>query len=565
MLQRRWVLRDIDYHQALSLGKALSISTITAMVLLGRGVVRLEEARCWLSPSGFRGHDPFLLPDMERAVDRIHQAILKGELVCFYGDYDVDGISAVSLLLKFFCQLSSNFVMHIPDRQKEGYGLNEWAIRKLEKDGVKILVTADCGTTSHKEIDLAGRLGMDVIVIDHHQIQDREFRALALVNPQRIDSQYPFVGLCSGGLAYKLAEAYVMKFGDCEVPVESFRDLVALASIADVVPLQDENRFLVHDGLIRITEGIRCGIRALKQCVGVEGVCTAGAVGFRLAPVINAAGRLANARAGVQLLTTESEQEAFQLARELESLNCQRRSIEQGMFEQAKAFVEKTGELSAIVVSARGWHMGVVGIVASRLVERYHRPSVVIAFDGQGVGRGSVRSIPGLDVCEMLGQCCDLLDGFGGHPAAAGLAIREEQISKFREKFSNIVAGAMKAESRVPVLEVDAHVNLADITPNLLSELNRLNPFGMGNPEPTFFVQGIRVLEKKTVGRDHLKLVVRQDGSPTFEGIGFRMGSLAQTMVATNQLVDLAFVPEMNHWKGLDRVQLRIRDLKIGK
>lgn len=565
MLQRQWILRDIDHHQALSLGKALSISPITATVLLGRGVVGLEQARRWLSPSDLSGHDPFLLPDMERVVDRIHQAILKGERMCCYGDYDVDGISAVSLFLKFFRQFGAHVVVYIPDRHKEGYGLNEGAVRKLATDGVTVLVTADCGTTSHAEVDLAGRLGMDVIVIDHHQIQGRDLGALALVNPQRVDSQYPFPGLCSGGLAYKVAEAYTMKFGDCEVPVESFHDFVALASIADMVPLQDENRFLVHDGLIRMTEGTRCGIRALKQCVGVEGVCTASTVGFRLAPVINAAGRLAHAKAGVQLLTTESEQEALELTRELELLNKQRRDIEQGIFEEAKDLVEKAGEPSAIVVGAQGWHMGVVGIVASRLVERYHRPSVVIALDGQGVGRGSVRSVPGLDVCEVLEQCRDFLEGFGGHPAAAGLTIREDRLLEFREKFVGLVNGVTKPGMRVPVLEVDAHVSLTDIHLDLLHELNRLHPFGMGNPEPTFVVKGLRVLEKKTVGHDHLKLVVRQNGSVPFESIGFRMGSLAQTVVSTSQPIDLAFIPELNRWRGLDRVQLRIRDLKVSQ
>lgn len=563
MLQKQWVLRDVDPTHSQSLAKTLAIFPITAKVLLGRGVVDPENARSWIYPSREHGHDPFLLPDMEKAIDRIHRAINDRERMCFYGDYDVDGISATSLHLKFFSQFGAESSMYIPDRFSEGYGLNEKAVHQLAHEGTKVLVTADCGTSSHHEIEIANRLGIDVIVTDHHQIHAGHPDGFAFLNPQRSDSKYPFDGLCSGGLAYKVAEAYFLKYRDRGIPVESFRDLVALSTVADMVPLQDENRSLVRDGLARLSEGTRCGIRALKQKLGVEGVCTASTVGFRLAPVINAAGRLAHARLGVQLLTTESHDEAVSLAQRLEQLNRERRDIEHGIFEEAKRFAEESSVESAVVVGARNWHVGVVGIVASRLVECFHCPAVVVAFDQHGVGRGSVRSLPGLDVCSLLSQCGDLVEKFGGHAAAAGLVIREDRLHTFRERFQYLNARALRSLNYRPVLDIDAQVLLGDIHPRLVKELDHLHPFGLGNPEPTFWASGLKVLDKRLVGDDHLKLVVRHDGAAPFEGIGFRMGKYLSALSTSVGTIDLAFVPEMNYWKGYQRVQLRIRDIRV--
>ena len=313
--------------------------------------------------------------------------------------------------------------VYIPHRQEEGYGLHEGAIRKLAEKGVSLLLTADCGTTSHKEIEVARSLGMDVIVTDHHQLQSRMPEPLAFINPYRPDSVYPFRGLCSGGLAYKVAEAYVQKYRPAGVSMETYRDLVALSSIADLVPLTDENRVLVRDGLAQVAQGTRCGIRALTRDLGLNGTCSAGTIGFRVAPRLNAAGRLAHAELGVRLLTTDSEPAALQLAQELENLNRRRREIEEEMTREAIAQVEAGDPQPGIVVGAKGWHIGVIGIVAARLVERYHRPAVVVTFDAHGVGKGSVRGVAGFDVCRALQQCEQDLVTFGGHPMAAGLTV----------------------------------------------------------------------------------------------------------------------------------------------
>ncbi|MEK7800787.1 MAG: DHH family phosphoesterase, partial [Nitrospirota bacterium] len=310
--------------------------------------------------SPLQTHDPFLIPDMERAIDRLHQAMQRREVVCFYGDYDVDGMSATSIYLSFFRGLGAEVRAYVPHRLREGYGLNETAVRTLAEEGVSLLVTSDCGTTSHHEIGLANQLGIDVVVTDHHQSDMEMPPALAVMNPHRPEARYPFHGLCSGGLAYKVAQAYEMKYGSGSVPLESLLDLVALATIADVVPLHDENRLFVREGLVHLSRGTRCGLRALKQVAGISRECTAESIAFKLGPRLNAAGRLADAIKGVRLLTTESEREAKELAEELEQLNRARRELEADIVEQAVTQVESRELPGGIVLYARGWHLGVV-------------------------------------------------------------------------------------------------------------------------------------------------------------------------------------------------------------
>ncbi len=564
MQPSNWLVRSTEPKQVADLAKALGVLPLTATVLCGRGVVEPEQAKAWLSSAAGSTHDPFALPDMERAIDRLHLAIQRGERICLYGDYDVDGMAATSLHLLFWQRAGARADVYIPHRQEEGYGLHEGAIRKLAQDGASLLLTADCGTTSHREIEVARGLGMDVIVTDHHQLRSRMPEPFAFINPYRPDSVYPFQGLCSGGLAYKVVEAYAGKYGPVGVPVETFRDLVALSSIADLVPLRDENRVLVRDGLAQVAEGARCGIRAMTQGLGLNGTCSARTIGFRVAPRLNAAGRLAHAGLGVRLLTTDSEAVALQLAQQLDDLNRRRREIEEAMTREAMAQAEAGDQPHAIVVGAEQWHSGVIGIVAARLVERYHRPAVVVAFDRDGLGKGSVRSVAGVDVCQALERCREDLAAFGGHPMAAGLTVRREAFASFTRRFGGVVEELLGPEPTAPALNVDASVALADVGFPLLRELQRLEPFGMGNPEPVFMSRGLAVLEKRVVGDNHLKLLVRQNGSVPVDCIGFRMGALANAMDAGRARIDAAFTPELNEWKGSSRIQLRLCDVRVG-
>jgi single-stranded-DNA-specific exonuclease len=560
MRNRLWVFRDTDPELQMSLARALSISPVMASVLLARGVTDIQGASRWLS-SADPFHDPFLLPDMEQAIDRLHRAAIGGERVCFYGDYDVDGISATSLYVAFFEAIGGHGCAYIPHRLGEGYGLNEAAIRALHHEGVTLIVTSDCGTTSHREIDTARRLGVDVIVTDHHQTDDILPDALAVLNPHRPDAVYPFKGLCSAGLAYKCVQAYCTKFEE-PFALESMLDLVALATVADIVPLHDENRIFVREGLAQISRGARCGIRALKQVAGITRECNSETIAFRLAPRLNAAGRMDHALAGVQLLTTESDLEARQLAERLEALNRSRQQTEETIAREALSSVDESGENAAVVVASRSWHLGVVGIVAARLVEKYHRPAIVIALDGQGLGKGSARTVPGFDLYQALARCRDLLVAFGGHPSAAGLTIAESKLPEFRERFSELAAAWLARSGTAPTLHVDAQVHLSQVTLQLIQELESLHPFGAGNPEPTLAVRGLEVVEARVVGDKHLKLRVRQPNSWTFDSIGFRMGPFADLGLTAGRPIDLAFSPERNHWNGYDRIQLRIRALR---
>jgi single-stranded-DNA-specific exonuclease len=560
MKPRLWVFRDIDPLQRTALAQALSISSATASLLLGRGVTTIDEATAWMSSR--QAHDPFLIPDMDMAIDRLHRAMQARERVCFYGDYDVDGMSATSIYLSFFRGLGAEIRAYVPHRIREGYGLNEGAIRTLAADGVTLLVTSDCGTTSHREITLANELGVDVIVTDHHQSDEQMPPALAVMNPHRRDAQYPFRGLCSGGLAYKVATAYEMKYGPGVVPLESLLDLVALATIADVVPLHDENRLFVREGLLQISRGARCGIRALKQVAGVTRECTAETIGFRLGPRLNAAGRLDEAILGVQLLTTDSESEAKRLAEYLEQLNRSRQQLEADTMQEALAQLDGQEVPSGIVLASRNWHLGVVGIVAARLTERFQRPAVVIALNEQGVGKGSARTVPGFDLFQGLTSCRDLLLAFGGHPSAAGLTVEEQRLPELAERFAGIVEAWIEATQHVPMLHLDSEVRLDEVTLKLIKEIGTLHPFGAGNPEPTFAVKSLEILQARVVGEKHLKMTVRQGRSLPFDSIGFGMRSLQDQGLSLSTPVDVAFTPELNHWNGYDRIQLRIRDMR---
>lgn len=560
MQSKLWVIREVDPIQRGQLSRDLSISSATAALLLNRGVTNVDQANAWMSP--IQTHDPFLIPDMDRAVDRLHRAMRCHEQVCFYGDYDVDGMSATSIYLSFFRTLGAQVRAYVPHRLREGYGLNESAVRTLAKEGVTLLVTSDCGTTSHHEIRLANQLGLDVIVTDHHQTEADMPTALAVMNPHRQDAHYPFHGLCSGGLAYKVAQAYESKYGSGSVPLESLLDLVALATIADVVPLQDENRLFVREGLAQISRGARCGVRALKQVAGISRECTTETIAFKLGPRLNAAGRLDEAIKGVRLLTTESEREAHTLAEDLDRLNQARRDLEGVILEEALAQVESQQLSGGIVLYARGWHLGVVGIVAARIMERFHRPTVVIAVNDDGIGKGSARTVPGFDLYQALAGCRDLLVAFGGHPSAAGVTIQEAQLPTFADRFSTIAEKWARDTQNTPVLHVDSEVRLNEITLTLLREIGTLHPFGAGNPEPTFVVRDLNVLNARVVGEKHLKMTVRQGGSMPFDSIGFGMKSLEDRGLSRHRPIDVACTPELNHWNGYDRIQLRIRDIR---
>ncbi|TAL11001.1 MAG: single-stranded-DNA-specific exonuclease RecJ [Nitrospirae bacterium] len=558
---REWVIRPSDPEACRTLADALGLRDLTAAVLAARGHRTPEAARALLDGGEASGHDPFLLAGMERAVDRLHRAVQGRERVLVYGDYDVDGASATSLYLSFLKNLGLSTAFYIPNRIKEGYGLNADAVRRIAASGVSVLITADCGTTAVEEIALAQSLGMDVIVTDHHLPEQTLPPALAILNPCRTDSGYPFQGLCSGGLAYKVASAYHAKYGSAEPGPESSLDLVALATIADVAPLQDENRAMVRRGLDLLSRGVRPGIRALKAAAGVDGACGVGTVGFTLAPRINAAGRLGDAADAVRLLLTEDDREAAELAGLLNRLNQERQRCEEGIVAEALKAADAAPD-GPLVLASRGWHQGVVGIVAARLVERFHRPAILIALNDEGIGKGSARSVAGINVFEAIAQCRESLEAFGGHAAAAGLTIREDRIPEFRARLAEVLKGPLSSPAARPRLLCDAEVEPRGFSPAAVLELGRLGPFGSGNPEPTLVLKNLRIASARIVGTNHLKLAVMGRSGPRLDAIGFKMGSLESRGLSPSALIDVACALDINAWNGTERVQLRLKDVR---
>ncbi len=567
--QKNWSFPQQNSKNDGQFAKLANVSSVTASVLASRGVVSAEQELNSLSGRESMFHDPFLIPDMERAVDRIRHAIHGQERVLIYGDYDVDGITSTSLYVEFFRMHGLEVAYQIPHRFRDGYGFNMNTITQLRDRGISLLITADCGTTSQSEIAYAVACGIDVIITDHHEVGDDGIpHASAILNPCRADSLYPFRGLCSAAIVFKVAMAYDQKYeGDSSLLVD-FKvrdglDLVALATIADMAPLVNENRTMVRDGLQQLSADKRVGIRALKDVANVSGVCRSETVGFALAPRINAAGRMDDATIGVCLLTTHSIEEARAIAAKMDRLNDERKQIQYETEIEADGMLgPSVNGLNPIVVSGVGWHMGVVGIVAARLAERYYSPAVVIAINEDGIGRGSARSIPEFDLFHGINQCRVHLDAFGGHQFAAGLTIRRDKIPAFQEAFTATVHEAMNGVTPVPRINIDAEVDLDAISLEVVDELATLGPFGAENPEPILVARRIHVSSSRCVGRGHLALTLCSRTGRRYDAIGFGMSGLLDGSMFDQGPIDVAFKAGRNSWRGTDRLRLQLVDVR---
>jgi len=562
---RRWKLRPCpeDAEERLA---DLSVSPLLARLLAARGIDTPETGAAFFdSRLSTNLRSPMLFRQMPAAAERVRIALEQGEPIGIYGDYDVDGISGPAILVRFLRALGHDPLLHIPNRFRDGYGVNEAGVRKLAEAGARLMITVDCGGVSHREIALAKTLGVDTIVCDHHQVSGTPLPAHAVLNPIEPDAGFPFQGLCGAGVAFYLAMGVRMQLreaGLSDLPdLRRYLGLVTLGTIADIVPLLEENRVLVKHGLAELARSTSPGLQALKDVSGVSAVST-GVVGFRLAPRLNAGGRLAEAVRGVDLLTTEDEELAKRLAAELNDENQARQAIEREIVDDAVAQVERDEHFAgrrSIVLASREWHQGVIGIVATRMVERYYRPTVLIAIDAEtGLGRGSGRGISGFNLYEALKSCAPLLQTFGGHRVAAGLSIREEQIGDFAGAFEEFVRSHTQADDFSPVTMVDSELGFDDIHEGLLADLDRLEPHGAGNPQPTFLARDVTVLSKRIVGESHLKLFLRQ-GTRALSAIAFGM---AEAPVESGSRLDILFSPERNEWNGSTTIQLRIVDLR---
>lgn len=564
-MQTNWILKQADPSVVATLMAELDLLPPTARVLAGRGLSEAGLVREFLNPTLSGMLDPFLLAGMEQAVDRLVMARQQQERVCIYGDYDVDGVTATALLVSGFSALGLQVGYHIPHRMDDGYGLNSEALQAIRAGGATLCVSVDCGVTALEEALTCHRIGLDLIITDHHLPLETLPEALAVVNPHRPDCRYPFKGLAGVGVAFTLLVGLRSRlreldlFGDNGPDLRQWLDLVALGTVADVVPLVGQNRLLVAAGLQRMGNGTRTGVEALKQVSGISGGVTAGQVGFRLGPRLNAAGRLESAVPGVELLLTGDSSIAALLAQELDQANNQRQAVERQILHEAQAMIEAGGGVAgrhSIVLASADWHPGVVGIVASRLVERYHRPTILMAQQDDGTVKGSGRSIPGFHLLDALHDCAPLLTRYGGHRAAAGVLLAAEQCAAFADAFEQAAARRLAEEDLVPSLMIDLELEPEALTVSLVNDLQRLAPFGAGNPEPVVCIRGLRVLEKKIVGTEHLRLKLGR-GRHYLQAIAWRMAGRHLP-----ELVDLAGIPEIDTWGGGSRLQLRVKDIK---
>jgi single-stranded-DNA-specific exonuclease len=551
-----WTIAPVDARAVAALAAEVGVGEVTASVLARRGYSDPEPARRFLAAE-LPGHDPFLLGDMATAVESVRAAIEAGRRICVHGDYDVDGICATALAILFLRELDADVHWHLPSRFEEGYGISRETLGRLADEGVGLVLTVDCGITAVEEVAEAKERGLDVVVTDHHRPGDALPDCPVVATRP---SSYPFPELCGTGVVHKLGEALL---GADHPAVRRNLDLVALATIADVVPLVDENRALAAAGLRALAATARPGLQALMRSAGVDPAAVdSGAVGFRLAPRINAAGRLGRPDVALELVLTDDVDEARGHAATLEELNRDRQAVEDRILRQAVAAVEEMIEprrrRRGYVLWNEDWHEGVVGIVASRLVERFHRPVVLITRSQDG-WKGSGRSIPSFDLHGALAACSENLERFGGHRAAAGLSIAEDRLEAFAEDFAAHADARLDPNELFEVVKIDAVVSARDLTLGLAEELTRLAPFGLGNPEPTLLVPATEAVAAATVGEGkHLRFRVRQHGRDAGTAIAFGQGAQLDRLRAAGRF-DVAFRLKENHWNGTVAPQLVVR------
>jgi len=550
--------------------KELQIHHIISRILTSRRILSTEDANRYLSPSLNDLHNPLLMKDMQKGVQRLIGAIYGREKVLIFGDYDADGITSVVVLLKFLMEIGQNVSYYIPDRIKEGYGLNKPAIDRMSADNVKLIVTVDCGVSDHEQISYARTLGIDTIILDHHEVPGILPEAVAIINQNRNECTFPFKDLAAVGIVFNFLIALrgkLRKDGYWEnrkyPNLREYLDLVALGTIGDICPLVDENRIFTKIGLDLITEGRRVGLRALMEICGIDSqVIDTGKASFCLIPRINAAGRIASASEAVQLLLTDDMEEARRIAGNLEIYNRKRQTMERDILNEILEEIERTTDLEkvkSLVFASYKWHPGVIGIVASKLVDRYYRPTILISLK-DGIGKGSGRSIADFNIYKGLKECDSLLLSYGGHRYAAGISIKEEDIKEFSHMLEDIINKKVNVSDFVSQTNIDAMCNLNDISYGLISEIGRLAPFGSGNPEPIFCVRNINVSSQSVVGNNHLRMRVSRDGV-SYSSIWFNKGHLINFL--SEPTLDIAFTPHINIWNGASDIQLKMKDIAV--
>ena len=559
-MNKKWEFYSQDTSKVKEIAEKFNISEMLATVLINRGIIKDDDINLFLNPTRNDFHDPYLMPDMEKAVTRIIKAIDIHEKTMIYGDYDVDGITSITVLSKFLKEQGLDVGYYIPNRLDEGYGLNKDAIKKIAEDGYKLIITVDCGISGTEEIEYAYSLGMEVIVTDHHEPLEKLPKAVAVIDCKRKDSEYPFNSLAGVGVAFKLIQAIGIKLKLDEKAYLKYLDIVCIGTISDIVPLVDENRVIAKLGLKLVEQTKSPGVKALLKAAGYKEI-NSNTISFGIAPRINACGRMGHEEDALKLFLTENIAEANTITEKLNNYNKERQEIEKRIFDEAISKIENDENKSdsAIILASENWHHGVIGIVSSKITELYYKPSILVCFEGED-GKGSGRSISGFDLHEALCLTNKYLEKYGGHEMAVGLSIKKQNFQKFKDEFE-ILAKDAHIDEYISVINIDKEITLKDLTLENVNSLKLLEPFGEANKNPIFIYKNLKIDSIRALSEGkHLKLTLK-DGNTIINAIGFNMGKYSEEYLIGDK-IDVIGLLETNTFNGIENVQINIKDIR---
>lgn len=559
-MNKKWQIYQTNEEQIEKLKKEYGLNELLATILSNRNITEEDQIRLFLEPTRNDFYDPYLIKDMEIAVERIIKAIENKEKVTIYGDYDVDGITSITVLKSFLKEIGLEASVYIPNRLDEGYGLNKKAIDKIAKEGCNLMITVDCGISGIEEIEYANTLGIETIVTDHHEPGNELPNAVAVIDNKRKDSKYPFRELAGVGVVFKLTQALSKRLNLKEEAYLKYLDIVCVGTISDIVPLVDENRVIAKLGLMLVKQTKNIGLRSIINSSGYTKI-DSNTISFGVAPRINACGRMGKAKEALDLLLSTDIQEVNELTQKLNDHNKERQETEKAIFENAveKIEKEKLNENKAIIVGGENWHHGVIGIVSSKITDMYFKPSILLSFEEDGIGKGSGRSIPGFDLHDALMQCLDTIEKFGGHSMAVGITVKKENLENFKREFEQI-AEENKIDQIIPIINIDAKINLNEINKEMVESMKQLEPFGEANKMPIFAFKNLKIDSIRALsGGKHLKLTLKNNNN-IINAIGFNIGYLAEEYLIGDK-VDVAGVLEINTFGGVDNLQINIKDI----
>lgn len=556
---KKWQIYETDNEKVNELIKKYNLNILLATILVNKNITDEKVLSKFLHPTRNDFYDPFLMPDMELAVNRILKAIENKEEIIIYGDYDADGITSITVLKSFFKDLGIEVDSYIPNRLEEGYGLNKPAVKQIVEKGYELMITVDCGISAIEEIKYANELGIETIVTDHHEVGEDLPDAIAVVDAKRKDNIYPCRDLAGVGVVFKLIQALAIKLKLKEEAFLKYLDIVCIGTISDIVPLVDENRVITKLGLMLVNQTRNIGLKSLLMSSGYKKIDST-TISFGVAPRINACGRMGHAEEALKLFLSDNISEVQELTKRLNDYNIKRQEKEKSIYREALEMIEKEhlDENDTIIVAGENWHHGVIGIVASKITELYFKPSILLCYEGDEA-KGSGRSIPGFDLHEALMKCLDHIEKFGGHSMAIGITIKREELEEFRDSLEKVAREA-HIEDITPIIQIDAKISLNDINKEMVESLKQLEPFGEGNKMPVFVIKNLKIdsIRALTEGK-HLKLTLKE-GNNIIDAIGFNMGELAEEYKIGNK-IDVVGVLEINSFNGVDSVQINMKDI----